>query len=128
MSVQPASLSSGQVKSALEFALSSSGLSSLELREFSGFGEGSLFVSIFQEGSVVVLWDGRSHVDINLFTFKEDIVLADTVLMLFKSKIPFLKTSLRDEQPRGFGRVVSYKADIEEWKGRHPHWASHLSK
>jgi hypothetical protein len=74
----------------------------------------------------MILWDGRSHVDINLFTYTENIRANNKFLVAFKKELPELKTVLRDEQPRGFGRVVTYMSEIEEMKGKLPVWAKKL--
>lgn len=77
-------------------------------------GDGAVISSIFSEGSVVLVWDGRSQVDINLFSFDDIKELADAFLTSF---IYFsgsrLKKSLRDDFPRGIGRVLNFRIDID---------------
>jgi hypothetical protein len=68
------------------------------------------------------LWDGRSHIDINLFTYVEDVNLVDVFVDSFLELIPAYTTILRDEQPRGSGRVVSYRRDLDDVQV--PHWTS----
>ena len=89
--------------------------------EFSDAGEGSSFAAIWKGGSVVVLWDGRSHVDINLFTFNHGKEFANQLLKYFQRGNPSLQVVLRDEQPRGHGRVVNFAKDLT---GGDPVWAS----
>ena len=31
-------------------------------------GDGAVLVSVFTDGSIILVWDGRQHVDINLFS------------------------------------------------------------
>lgn len=85
-------------------------------------GEGCLFLALFDSGTLSVLWDGRSHIDINIFSMKEDIDLVDLFVKSFMHSIPTHAIMLRDEQPRGLGRVVSYFRDLSE-NGELPHWA-----
>jgi len=89
--------------------------------EFDDLGDGCLLVDTWRGGSIVVLWDGRNHVDINLFTYEEDFEQATAFEENFSLAIPGLQTMLRDEHPRGMGRVVSFEKDIEEYE--EPHWA-----
>ena len=84
-------------------------------------GDGALHVAHWEGGSAVILWDGRSHVDINLFTLEEDFDLALKTSSDFQSSIRGLKEVLKDEHPRGFGRVVNFRSDIEP--RIKPHWA-----
>ena len=74
----------------------------------------------WEGGSVAVLWDGKEHVDINLFAYKEDIEIGNTFSTNFRNVLP-LSIMLRDEEPRGAGRVVSYRRDLED--NLAPHWA-----
>jgi hypothetical protein len=74
-----------------------------------------MITSVFHQGSVILVWDGSRHVDINLFAFDQRQALADSFLDDF---VEFtegrLKLALRDDQPRGIGRVVSFASEIEE--------------
>merc|ERR1712238_340037 len=91
------------------------------VKEFDDLGDGCLLFDTWRGGSIVVLWDGRNHVDINLFTYEEDFEQATAFEENFSLAIPGLQTMLRDEHPRGMGRVVSFEKDIEEYE--EPHWA-----
>jgi hypothetical protein len=122
-------LSGERIKEALQSALVATKFENMEqakLYQYSGVGEGSLTLAFWPGGNAVALWDGRSHIDINLFTYTESVDIANKLVEHFKESIPFLKTALRDEQPRGYGRIVNYHRDIEEYKGRLPVWAEHL--
>jgi hypothetical protein len=50
--------------------------------------------------------------------------LVDVFVDSFLELIPAYTTMLRDEQPRGSGRVVSYRRDLDEVQV--PHWASEI--
>jgi S-adenosylmethionine/arginine decarboxylase-like enzyme len=80
---------------------------------YTNIGDGALLVTAFKEGNAVLVWDGRNHIDVNLFLFDDRKELADT----FASKLTHftennLKVALRDDFPRGFGRVVNFKDDL----------------
>lgn len=65
-----------------------------------------LLVAIWPGVSIIVLWDGRAYADVNLFTYQqEDFDKANSFYSHFRSGSALL-TTLRDEQPRGVGRVV----------------------
>jgi hypothetical protein len=83
---------------------------------------------LWSGGNILVVWDGRSHVDVNLFTHQVDnIAFAEYFESHFSeshfSEQTALTRTLRDEQPRGIGRVVSFAKDITPL----PHWASEPS-
>lgn len=89
------------------------------LNNYCDVGEGCLFFALFESGTLTVLWDGRSHIDINIFTLKEDIDLVDVFVERFLESIPTHGIMLRDEQPRGSS--VAYHRDLSD--GKLPHWA-----
>ena len=80
-------------------------------------GEGGVVIVVCSEGSVGLVWDGRHHVDINLFAYDEDELTANIFLNTFLRQTgDRLEPRLRDDQPRGFGRVVSFSKEIEEYE------------
>lgn len=83
-------------------------------------GEGVLIIGHFSSGNVSLLYDGNCHIDLNVFHLREDVKTSD-LKNLMRVKLKSFKLKLRDEQPRGNGRVVSYKRDIEDTP--HPRWA-----
>jgi hypothetical protein len=116
---QNVALSSEGIRQALETTLS---LSRVE-KEDNAIGDGCVVAAFWGGGGVVVLWDGRRHVDVNLFVNVhankvDNIEFADSFEKLFAKRTGLTRT-LRDEQPRGTGRVVSF--DIEP--GVRPIWA-----
>jgi hypothetical protein len=84
-----------------------------KVHEFKGLGEGSVLVALWSGGSVVVLWDGRTHVDVNIFTYPEADGMDYQFLSNFNNHLPLLFQVLSDEQPRGTGRVVNHLYDID---------------
>ena len=126
-------ISLGQLKSSLENALVSVfglDMDATRIESFSGMGEGALLIASWEGGSVNVLWDGRTHVDLNLFTHVEDMQVAKHFEFIFKRGNPQLHTILRDDQPRGYGRVVNYQKHIgmnpTGDDRKIPHWAEHI--
>jgi len=87
----------------------------IKLDRFSTVGDGGILVGILRKGSIVLVWDGRHHVDLNLFSYDESKDLADSFVETFTvisgNK---LRVSLRDDQPRGIGRVVSFSSEIKD--------------
>ncbi|GFH47476.1 hypothetical protein CTEN210_03951 [Chaetoceros tenuissimus] len=83
-----------------------------DIQTFESFGDGVVMSTVWNGGSLIliVLWDGRSHIDVNLFTFVEDVHIGIT--FEFFQVLPSFQTMLRDEQPRGTGNVVAYKRDL----------------
>jgi hypothetical protein len=116
--VEPPPLSGHQVKGALQNAMDAVDA----IHEYCDIGDGCVFVAFWSGGSAICVWDGRMHVDVNLFTYKEDVGPVDHFQKQLSQQIPFLQLTLRDEQPRGFGRVVNFSRDIQHI-GDMPHWA-----
>jgi hypothetical protein len=119
-------LSAAIVRKNLENAISKTAIPGLVLSEntiqeyYGGIGDGCVLMATWSGGSIVVLWDGRNHIDVNFFTYEENVKQADAFEANFRTS-KYLSTMLRDEQPRGVGRVVSYFSDL---KGEaEPHWA-----
>jgi len=121
-------LSNDLVRAALELSILQSSLPLFEendlkmIEEYNEAGDGHLLVSLWSGGSIVLLWNGKDHVDINISVYKSDEAFESIKAFEenFTNVISELKTILRDEQPRGVGRVVSYWNDIEE--SVDPHW------
>jgi len=97
-----------------------------EFHEFNELADGTVFFFIWHGGSILVLWDGRKHVDVNLFTYNEDEEIHKEFTNNFRKPIPFMKTILHDPQPRGVGRVVNFKDDLFDDDSENiivPHWS-----
>lgn len=69
---------------------------------------------------MLLMWDGRTHFDINLITYFESSRLGEDLVIKLKEEISGLETILLDEHPRGSGRVVNFKKDLESMD---PYWA-----
>jgi len=118
------SLTASTVKKNLENAIAKTAIPGLELngdtiQEYCGIGDGCAWMVTWSSGSIALLWDGKKHIDVNLFTYEQNTKQADAFEMNFRTEE--LTTMLRDEQPRGIGRVISYFDDIKE--DAQPHWA-----
>ena len=79
-------------------------------------GEGVVIAYTCKQGNVIVVWDGREHIDLNFFSFAETEKLAEKMVAGFihyASRGKKLAAALRDDFPRGIGRVVNFKADLQ---------------
>jgi len=90
------------------------------IHAFNELGEGSVIVSLIKDGTVVATFDGDKHIDLNIFTLKEDENIASRFVENVRYHFPTNNIVLLDEQPRGYGRVVSFLRDIEPRKS--PSW------
>jgi hypothetical protein len=100
-------LSGEQLEDALHHAhsaMKSQDTSGVELEEYKTPGEGLVLSAFWTGGNLVVLYDGKTHVDIEI---------ADEFEKYLQKQIFLLDIILRDEQPRGIGRVVNFDEDIE---------------
>mmetsp|Transcript_19104 Transcript_19104/g.52396 ORF Transcript_19104/g.52396 Transcript_19104/m.52396 type:complete len:909 (+) Transcript_19104:632-3358(+) len=79
---------------------------------FSDIGDGSVTVTIWSEGHAVLVWDGKGGVGMNLFTYEENVELADSFLVALTDG-GHLEVALRDEMPRGGIAVVNKRSDIQ---------------
>lgn len=69
---------------------------------------GGIISMIYPQGNVVLVWDGQQHVDMNIFSYNQRKELHNQFIEGFCSMTGFLDVKLRDDQPRGVGRVVSF--------------------
>lgn len=77
-------------------------------------GEGGVVLASGKDGNFMVTWDGREHVDVNMFTYRQSAELADAFINAFVQACgQQLSVGLRDDQPRGTGRVINFLSDIE---------------
>ncbi len=118
-------ISTSMIRQTLTTALSRSFISEnhemTDIDEFSDLGEGIVLTTSWSEGSIVVLWDGRNHVDINIFAFEGYEEECKNFEKNIVRGMSSLKVVLRDEQPRGTGQVVSFIKDLQG--NAMPHWA-----
>ena len=113
------SISSSVIKKAIESLLfrlfSKTSLQSTDI------GDGSVHIAQLTEGSMVVLWDGKNHVDVNLFTYDQKKDFHDEFSKTLVSLLPVLQVSLLDTQPRGMGGAVNFSGDVAA--DSNPIWA-----
>jgi hypothetical protein len=103
-----------KLQDALSRSLEKVDFTNSKSQEFEELGDGVAFVAVSSEGSAIVVWDGGSHVDINLFVYDSE--LTDAFVKRFRKALKKAqvkaKVLLRDEQPRGTGRVINFREDI----------------
>lgn len=106
----------------------------VEYETFADFGEGTLITAIWGGGSAMLLHDGRMHMDVNMFLYEEafekllTFETTFTACTTFARCVPDITRTLRDTQPRGKGRVVSFMRDLRGLDDsgkpvKTPHWA-----
>lgn len=112
----------------------------IKYETFTEIGDGFLIAAVWPEGTAMLLYDGRGHMDVNIFAYKEDFRgfyafdKAFTECQSFtKHCVPGIQRTLRDTQPRGKGRVISFVADLggldETGKPlKIPNWAPKFKK
>jgi len=71
-------------------------------------GDGAICAGTWETGTAVVSWDGRYGVDLNIFSTL-DLPELQSFEKDIKTRLTNLGGWLRDIQPRGYGRVVSFK-------------------
>jgi hypothetical protein len=99
----------GSLKNALEASLSN--LTNLETSVFQDLGSGVVVVGLADDGSVAAVFDGKSRLTVDLFTF--DGYGTEHFVDHFLKRLPQAKVLLRDEMPRGTGRVVTALKDLQ---------------
>ena len=126
---QTSALSKDNVRESLESVLKAMKmLTSKDIREFRDLGEGSALFIQGTKGSIAILWDGRKSITINLFTYTESENFATQFVNAFVSTNKSLKLMLRDEMPRGYGRVVNFAKDLTKRATDQPSGAMGLEK
>merc|ERR1719343_1004503 len=91
-------------------------LKKTELYQFEAYtniGDGVAIISDTNLGSLIAIWDGRDHVDLNIYMHDDTEYEIEEFLKDFKkiSKNK-LNQGLRDDFPRGTGRVMNFRADL----------------
>jgi hypothetical protein len=76
-------------------------------RIYSDVGDGGVVVTSFTKGTAILVWDGLHHVDVNLFSSDQNEKRANAFAKEF-TNLSGLPIYLRDDQPRGTGRVVQF--------------------
>jgi hypothetical protein len=83
-------------------------------------GSGLLVTAFWDEGHSILKWDGMKRVDVNVFTYKEDMAKRLAFQDAFCGEIDYMKSVARDEHPRGYGSIVNFGSEI----AKPPHWIS----
>ena len=90
--------------------------SSTELVEPKSYkvGDGGASVAIYRGGNAILTWDGDKHIDVNFYLDDEqDKAVVDKFQQELQSSIPYLVSRSKDQQPRGYGRVVNFASEID---------------
>ncbi|KAL3771727.1 hypothetical protein ACHAWU_010038 [Discostella pseudostelligera] len=74
---------------------------------FHEIGDGGLYIGLSSKGQVAITWDGAGSVIVNIFTYDENADLNELFAVPFNEGLPAMSLMLRDEQPRGYGRVIN---------------------
>mmetsp|Transcript_16771 Transcript_16771/g.38739 ORF Transcript_16771/g.38739 Transcript_16771/m.38739 type:complete len:1295 (+) Transcript_16771:124-4008(+) len=99
----------------LQTALAVSISNELEFTSFVGkdigIGDGLVIVAVGKITHAILIWDGMTHIDVNLYSGDEDPKLREKFIKVFVDtlgkNLP-LQMTLSDTHPRGIGRVVSF--------------------
>jgi hypothetical protein len=84
-----------------------------EFEVYTDIGDGVAIVSDAKLGSVVATWDGRNHVDLNIYMHDDTEYEIEQFLKEFNKKSKkYMNQGLRDDFPRGIGRVMNFRADM----------------
>jgi len=107
-------LDTAKILSYLNDAMTSIGLESIVTKNYEDVGDGALILTVSSEGYVTLVWDGREHISVNLFTENEEIGTPEKFVKTFlKSSGEKLQIGLRDDQPRGVNRVINFPSDMD---------------
>uniref|UniRef100_A0A7S4MR63 PABS domain-containing protein n=1 Tax=Odontella aurita TaxID=265563 RepID=A0A7S4MR63_9STRA len=118
----------GKLKKSLQriiISMEEEDIDSPDVMTFDGVGEGCIILAFWSEANIILSWDGRDHVTLNLFADGDSKELSKQFEELFRDEITVLGTEIRDMQPRGFGRVVNFEGDVGPEREQEPHWALH---
>mmetsp|Transcript_14520 Transcript_14520/g.40367 ORF Transcript_14520/g.40367 Transcript_14520/m.40367 type:complete len:1336 (-) Transcript_14520:1047-5054(-) len=115
-------LSIPTLSGAFEKALDAKVVASEDKTLFESFsiGSGVVISSFWNDGQAVLKWDGMKRVDVNLFTYKEDMDTRLEFQGAFCNEIEYMQSVARDEHPRGYGSVVNFGSEIS----KPSHWVS----
>ena len=99
-------LSASSIESAAKFA--SKYISKPPVTEtFQTIGEGALYVALLSNAQVAVTWDGADSINVNIFTYDQSLDHDAYFVSKFKAPLPSMNLLLKDEMPRGYGKVVN---------------------
>jgi len=115
-------LSTPTILGAFENALKTEFVGSEILSSVESFpiGSGEVMTAFWNKGHSILKWDGMKRVDVNVFTYEEDMDTRLAFQDAFCDEIDYMKSVARDEHPRGYGSVVNFASEI----AKPPHWIS----
>lgn len=116
----PTKLAVNEVKKGFDKVMSSKRIGKdLFTTSYDTVGDGILHMAIWDSGMIVLAWDGRVQLDVNIFCANREILegFQQDVEKAFLN----LQIKLRDFHPRGYGRVVNFAEDVADMP--EPHWA-----
>ncbi|KAG7355308.1 spermine/spermidine synthase domain containing protein [Nitzschia inconspicua] len=78
-------------------------------------GDGGVVISLGSTGNIIATFDGRSQIVVNFFTFDQSAEIAGRFVKAFKKAAhsKLLDMKLRDDQPRGYNRVINFASDLD---------------
>lgn len=82
-----------------------------EFEVYTDVGDGVVVVAETRGGSLHAVWDGRDHVDLNIFMHDDREAVVKDLLDAFTIESK-MNMGLRDDFPRGTGRVMNFKEDL----------------
>jgi hypothetical protein len=105
-------LSLDNISSFLQEALDQAQIQPTTSEKYS-VGDGGVVLALSNDGNFMAAWDGREHEDVNMFTYRQSVELADKLKdALLNAIANTLAVGLRDDQPRGTGHVVNFMSNI----------------
>ena len=105
---------------AFEKALKTKLIGPNELSSIESFpiGSGVVLTAFWNGGHSILKWDGMKRVDINVFTYEENMNSRLAFQDAFCLEIDYMKSVARDEHPRGYGSIANFRSEI----AKPPHW------
>jgi spermidine synthase/S-adenosylmethionine/arginine decarboxylase-like enzyme len=76
-------------------------------KAFHKIGKGAVYIALFDEGQFIATWDGAANISLNIFTYDETTDHESVIATPFVNSLLDMNLMLRDEQPRGYGRVIN---------------------
>jgi len=100
------SLSASSIESAAKFAVNS--ISKPPTKEsFQKVGDGAIYVALMSNAQVTITWDGADSINVNIFTYDQSLDHDAYFVNKFKAPLPNMDLMLKDEMPRGYGKVIN---------------------
>lgn len=112
---KPYDFSKDALNAALSNGLKAADIECTTKHAVGGMGEGSALLCLTADkDSVVMVWDGRRHVDISLYLMGNRVGQAARFMTSFLQNTGRkLKVALRDDMPRGTHRVINFPEDLK---------------